>query len=122
MNGTFQTLESGSQYVIYLSSLTKPVFHRLQWQIISEVDVQEVNEVNIPVNVNDESQKRSSNSDDLQNHVQVNQCLQKSESAQPGSSKQHIWYYELSKIRGKRERENGKKKGYSRMLTESPEN
>ena len=73
------------------------IFHRLQWQIskpgdwnissklndisrfrvrcingvytylISEVDVQEVNEVNIPVNVNDESQKRSSNSDDLQN-------------------------------------------------------
>ena len=43
--------------------------------LISEVDVQEVNEVNIPVNVNDESQKRSSNSDDLQNHVQVDQFL-----------------------------------------------
>ena len=59
-------------------------------RLISKVDVQEVNEVNIPVNVNDESLKRSSNSDDLQNHVQVNQCLQKSEEAQPGSSKQHV--------------------------------
>ena len=56
---------------------------------VISVDVQEVNEVNIPVNVNNESQKRSSNSDDLQNHVQVNQCLQKSE-AQPDSSKQHV--------------------------------
>ena len=58
--------------------------------LISEVDVQGVNEVNIPVNVYDESQKRSSNSDDLQKRVQVNHCLQKSEEAQPGSSRQHV--------------------------------
>ena len=32
---------------------------------IPEGDVQEANEVNIPLNINDESQKRSSNSDDL---------------------------------------------------------
>ena len=104
MNETFQTLESGSQYMIYLPSLSKPIFLRKYSNrvtgtfpvnsmilpnsefaastvfiphLISEVNVQEVNEINIPVNVNDKSQKRSSNSDDLQNHVQVNQCLQK---------------------------------------------
>ena len=59
-------------------------------RLISEVDVQEVNEVNIPLSVNDEWQKRSSNSDDLQNHVQVNQCIQKLEESQPCSSKQHV--------------------------------
>ena len=87
--------------------------------LISEVDVQEVKEVNIPLNVNDELQKRSSNSDDLQNHVQVYQCLQRSEVAQLGSSKQRvspsdIMSYPKLQVKG---RTNGKKKGYSRMLT-----
>ena len=80
--------------------------------LTSEIDVQEVNEVNIPVNVNDESQKRSSNSDDLQNHVQVNQCLQKSEEAQPGSSKQHVSPSDIMsypKLQVK-ERKNGEKR------------
>lgn len=92
--------------------------------LISEVNIQEINEVNVPqFNISDNvgEAQRSSNSDDSQKHV--NQCLQKPEEALPGSSKQHVSRSNIvsyPKLLVK-ERKLGKKKGYSRMLTESPE-